>query len=34
VEIAEVLPLTEVARAHERSEAGHVRGKLVLAVTP
>jgi len=32
VEIAEVLPLTEVARAHELSEAGHVRGKLVLAV--
>jgi Zinc-binding dehydrogenase len=32
VEIAEVLPLTEVTRAHELSEAGHVRGKLVLAM--
>ena len=32
VEIAEVLPLSEVRRAHELSESGHVRGKLVLAV--
>ena len=32
VEIAEVLPLAEVARAHAISEAGHVRGKLVLRV--
>jgi NADPH:quinone reductase-like Zn-dependent oxidoreductase len=32
VEIAEVLPLAEVRRAHELSEAGHVRGKLVLTV--
>lgn len=32
VEIAEVLPLTEVRRAHETSESGHVRGKIVLTV--
>ena len=32
VEIAETLPLSEVRRAHELSESGHVRGKLVLAV--
>ena len=32
VEIANVLPLAEVARAHAISEAGHVRGKLVLRV--
>ena len=32
VEIAEVLPLAEVGRAHELSESGHVRGKLILAV--
>jgi NADPH:quinone reductase-like Zn-dependent oxidoreductase len=32
VEIAETLPLDEVARAHELSESGHVRGKLVLTV--
>jgi len=32
VEIAEVLPLAEVRRAHEQSEAGHVRGKIVLTV--
>ncbi len=32
VEIAEVLPLTEVARAHELNEAGHTRGKIVLTV--
>lgn len=30
VEIAETLPLEEAARAHERSEGGHVRGKIVL----
>jgi NADPH:quinone reductase-like Zn-dependent oxidoreductase len=30
VEIAEVLPLAEAARAHELSESGHVRGKLIL----
>lgn len=32
VEISEVLPLTEVQRAHERSESGHTRGKIVLTV--
>jgi len=32
VEIAETLPLSEIRRAHELSESGHVRGKLV--VTP
>jgi NADPH:quinone reductase-like Zn-dependent oxidoreductase len=32
VEIAETFPLTEVQRAHELSESGHVRGKLVLSV--
>jgi NADPH:quinone reductase-like Zn-dependent oxidoreductase len=30
VEIAEVLPLADAARAHELSESGHVRGKLIL----
>jgi NADPH:quinone reductase-like Zn-dependent oxidoreductase len=30
VVIAEVLPLTEVRRAHELSESGHTRGKIVL----
>ena len=29
-EISEVLPLSEVRRAHELSETGHVRGKIVL----
>ena len=28
--IAEVLPLSEVRRAHELSEAGHTRGKIIL----
>jgi NADPH:quinone reductase-like Zn-dependent oxidoreductase len=32
VEIAEVLPLSEVRRAHELSESGHTRGKLILKV--
>jgi len=32
VEIAEAMPLTEVKRAHELSESGHVRGKLVLTL--
>jgi len=32
VEIAETLPLAEVRRAHELSESGHTRGKIVLAV--
>lgn len=30
VVLAEVLPLEQAAKAHELSEAGHVRGKLVL----
>jgi NADPH:quinone reductase-like Zn-dependent oxidoreductase len=30
VELSEVLPLTEVKRAHELSESGHARGKIVL----
>jgi NADPH:quinone reductase-like Zn-dependent oxidoreductase len=32
VEITEVLPLTEIQRAHELSESGHTRGKIVLTV--
>jgi NADPH:quinone reductase-like Zn-dependent oxidoreductase len=32
VEIAETMPLAEAKRAHELSEGGHVRGKLVLTV--
>ena len=32
VELAEVLPLSEVQRAHELSESGHTRGKIVLTV--
>jgi NADPH:quinone reductase-like Zn-dependent oxidoreductase len=32
VELAEVLPLEEVQRAHELSESGHTRGKIVLTV--
>jgi NADPH:quinone reductase-like Zn-dependent oxidoreductase len=32
VEIAEVVPLSEVRRAHELSESGHTRGKIVLRV--
>jgi NADPH:quinone reductase-like Zn-dependent oxidoreductase len=34
VELAEVIPLTEVQRAHELSETGHTRGKIVLTVAP
>jgi NADPH:quinone reductase-like Zn-dependent oxidoreductase len=34
VELTEVLPLTEVQRAHELSESGHARGKIVLTVDP
>lgn len=30
----ETLPLDQVAEAHRRIEAGHVRGKLVLAINP
>jgi len=32
VTIDQVLPLSEAAKAHQISEAGHVRGKLVLKV--
>eukprot|EP00882_Tetradesmus_deserticola_P026978 GHRQ01029803.1.p3 GENE.GHRQ01029803.1~~GHRQ01029803.1.p3 ORF type:complete len:111 (+),score=54.92 GHRQ01029803.1:571-903(+) len=32
VTIDRVLPLAEAAKAHEVSEVGHVRGKLVLQV--
>jgi NADPH:quinone reductase-like Zn-dependent oxidoreductase len=32
VEIAELIPITEVRRAHELSESGHTRGKIVLSV--
>jgi NADPH:quinone reductase-like Zn-dependent oxidoreductase len=32
VEIAEVFPLAEVQRAHELSESGHTRGKIILTV--
>ena len=32
VELAEVLPLAKVRRAHELSESGHTRGKIVLRV--
>jgi NADPH:quinone reductase-like Zn-dependent oxidoreductase len=31
-EIAETLPLSDVRRAHELSESGHVRGKIVLTL--
>ena len=32
LEVSEVLPLEEIARAHELLENGHTRGKLVLDV--
>ena len=32
VEISETLPLSEVRRAHDHSESGHTRGKIVLLV--
>jgi NADPH:quinone reductase-like Zn-dependent oxidoreductase len=32
VELAQVLPLAEVQRAHELSESGHTRGKIVLTI--
>ena len=32
VELAEVLPLSEIQRAHELIESGHTRGKIVLTV--
>ena len=31
--VAEVVPLSEVRRAHERVEAGSVQGKLVMRVS-
>jgi len=34
VEIAEVLPLSEAQRAHELSESGHTRGKIILRPEP
>jgi NADPH:quinone reductase-like Zn-dependent oxidoreductase len=33
VEIAETIPLSQVQRAHELSESGHTRGKILLAVS-
>ncbi len=33
MEIAHTLPLAEVAKAHELSESGHVRGKIVLTLS-
>jgi NADPH2:quinone reductase len=30
--VDEVLPLNQVAKAHERLESGHGRGKIVLCV--
>jgi NADPH:quinone reductase-like Zn-dependent oxidoreductase len=33
VEIAQRIPLAEIARAHELSESGHVRGKIVITVS-
>jgi NADPH:quinone reductase-like Zn-dependent oxidoreductase len=32
IELSEVLPLEDVQRAHELSESGHVRGKIVLTL--
>jgi NADPH:quinone reductase-like Zn-dependent oxidoreductase len=32
VSVDQVLPLAEVAKAHELSESGQVRGKIVLTV--
>jgi NADPH:quinone reductase-like Zn-dependent oxidoreductase len=32
VEISQLLPLTEVQQAHQLSESGHTRGKIVLTV--
>jgi NADPH:quinone reductase-like Zn-dependent oxidoreductase len=33
IEIAETFPLAQAARAHELSESGHTRGKIVLVVS-
>ena len=30
--VSKMFPLAEAARAHEESQAGHVRGKLVLTL--
>lgn len=30
--VATILPLAQAARAHELSQTGHVRGKIVLQV--
>jgi NADPH:quinone reductase-like Zn-dependent oxidoreductase len=32
IELTEVLPLTDIQHAHELSESGHARGKIVLTV--
>lgn len=32
IEIQQVFPLSDAAKAHEVSQGGHVRGKLVLEV--
>jgi NADPH:quinone reductase-like Zn-dependent oxidoreductase len=32
LEVAQVLPLAQVADAHRQAETGHTRGKIVLAV--
>lgn len=32
IEIAETIPLAEIQRAHELSESGHTRGKIVISV--
>jgi len=34
VEISNTFPLEEVAKAHELSESGHTRGKIILTVSP
>jgi NADPH:quinone reductase-like Zn-dependent oxidoreductase len=33
VEIAATVPLQEVQRAHEMSESGHTRGKIILVMS-
>jgi NADPH:quinone reductase-like Zn-dependent oxidoreductase len=32
--VSEILPLSQARRAHELSQVGHVRGKIILQVTP
>jgi NADPH:quinone reductase-like Zn-dependent oxidoreductase len=32
VELSEVILLAEARRAHEQSESGHTRGKIVLVI--